>query len=136
MVLARRTLLVAGAGLVALPVGLVAWRLIDAGRDESRLLAALADPASGARIGARIAEFALPAVRREEAEARLVALAEGLPDERDALREAVRRRIAEDFAERRLVEVDGWQIALTEADLALLAFAVSPPAAARPSGSG
>ena len=136
MALARRSLLVAGAGLLALPVGVVVWRLVDAGRDESRLLAALADPASGARIGARIADAALPAVRRDEAEARLAALAEGLPDERGALREAVRQRIAEDFAQGRMVEIDGWQVALTEADLALLAFTVSPPVAARPAGSG
>lgn len=136
MVLARRSLLIAGAGLLALPAGIVAWRLVQAGRDDSRLLAALADPASGARIGARIADAALPVVRREEAEARLAALAKGLPDERGALREAVRQRIARDFAQGRMVEVDGWQIAQTEADLALLAFTVSPPAAARPSGSG
>jgi len=136
MALSRRGMLLAGAGLALVPAGVVAWRLIDAGARDSRLLAALADPASAARIGARIAEAARPAVRLDEAEARLAAFARDLPDDRDALRSAVRTRIAADFSAGRMVEVDGWQIAQTEADLALLAFAVSPPEAARPSGSG
>ena len=136
MTIARRSLLIAGAGVVAASTAVVVWRLIEAGRDISRLLAALADPASGARIGARVAEAALPPVHQEEAEDRLRNLAGDVPEEAGALRETVRQLIAEDFAQGRMVEVDGWQVAQTEADLALLAFTLSPPAAATPSGSG
>ncbi len=120
MAWSRRDILI-GAGLSAALGGAVLWRLTpDEGRGPT---VALVDRAAAARIGERLMATAVPPADGNAAKARIDALIATLPEgTRPAeLRPAVADWVTADFEDGRMVQVDGWYLARTEADLAILA---------------
>lgn len=116
----RRDILI-GAGLSAALGGAVLWRLTpDQGPGPT---VALVDRAAAARIGRRLLESARPPADGSAAGQRIDTLIATLPAGTRAgdLRPALADWVAADFEQRRMVEVEGWYLARTEADLAILA---------------
>lgn len=120
MAWSRRDILV-GAGLSLALGGLVLWRLTPGAGPGPTM--ALVDRAAAARIGRRLLDAATPPADGKAATARIDALLATLPEgTRTAdLRPAVADWVTADFEDGRMVEVDGWYLARTEADLAILA---------------
>lgn len=120
MAWSRRDILF-GAGLSVALGGVVLWRLTPGGRTGPTL--ALVDRAAAARIGRRLLEATTPPADGKAAMARIDALLATLPEGLGPadLRPAVADWVAADFEDGRLVQVDGWYLARTEADLAILA---------------
>lgn len=120
MAWSRRDILI-GAGLSAALGGVVLWRLSPG--EGAGPTVALVDRAAAARIGRRLLEAAVPPADGMAAQARIDALVATLPEGTrvEDLRPAVADWVTADFEEGRMVEVDGWYLARTEADLAILA---------------
>jgi len=116
----RRDILI-GAGLSAALGGAVLWRLTP-GQGPGPTMA-LVDRAAAARIGRRLLDAARPPADGNAAQKRIDTLLATLPAQtRPAdLRPAFADWILADFEDGRMVEVDGWYLARTEADLAILA---------------
>jgi hypothetical protein len=108
--------LVAAAG-----IGAVGWRFAgDGGADspeEERLTAVLGDPDAARRVGRRYLDG-----RPEERDERtLLRLLRQLGDPAALTQDRVRRAVRSDFAEGRVVLVEGWYLSQTEARLCALA---------------
>ncbi len=118
--LRRRSLLVGAAGMAG---GLAVWQFMRGGAGTMTPAMALVDPAAAARIGARVIEAAVPAVDMAAMERRMAAFGDILSTSADAaaLHRAMATKVADDFAAGAIVEIDGWLLAQTEADLAVLA---------------
>lgn len=119
----------AGLGAVAYGSSLAACRFVARNRpDFFALLDAVPDHASGRRVGqAMLASGHAPrdlariAARLEERPLIRTALATGCPATRRGL---VRAQCRADFAEGRMVAVDGWLLSRTEAELCAAAEVV------------
>ena len=116
----RRRLLALAA---AAGIGAAAWRLADDGvadSPEARLAAVLGDRDAARSVGERYLA-GRPGERDEQALLRLLRPL-GDPEllARDELGTRVRRAVREDFAQGRVVLVDGWYLSETEARLCAL----------------
>jgi hypothetical protein len=115
----RRRFILLAAGAAALP-RLAFARGIGPRSDAARLTAALADPASAAKLG-RAYRMRYPSEAQGEALAALIfaslpRAARGAAD----LRPLLRARVHADFAEGQVVRLDGWILSRTESRLAAL----------------
>jgi hypothetical protein len=113
----RRQLLalVAAAG-----IGAVGWRLAGDGEvdsPEKRLIAVLGNPDAARSVGRRY----LDGRPQERDERTLLRLLRSLGDPATLTQDRVRRAVRSDFAEGRVVLVEGWYLSHTEARLCALA---------------
>ncbi len=135
----RRQLLdLSGSLLLAATFG-GAWRAAQAAAPSGGSLPALfSDRAAAARLGALYLATHRDEAARETLVARIAAAIQAakpgfdVSTARGELRQAVRMAIAADFAAARMVDVDGWLLAQTEARLYALEHVRRQPSAAEP----
>lgn len=122
MAVSRRVLL-AALGLGGAVVSAGGWLLLRPSGTEA--LAGLADPEAASRIGRAL--LAADPAAAEGAGARIAAATESWPADAapQERRRLVLERVAADFAAGEVTEVEGWILARTEADLAILAAEAS-----------
>lgn len=127
MEISRRQVTIAmAAGLAAVGAGLYAFRPPDA-TSAGRLVGTLADPEAAAEIGATwLSTRADPQAEtfRAALAAKLRARTIGPDADDTALADALRALKRRDFLDGNLIDIEGWQLARTEAELCALAALV------------
>ncbi len=125
--ISRRNMLVlavAGAAAAALPAAFIAIER-ESGDTTDQLLSMLSDPAGAAEIGRR---WAASTKREHNAAALAQKIAKRLRahgwrpgDDAELMRAALAARVRHEFARDDLVDIEGWQVTRTDAELCMLA---------------